>query len=829
MADVHCPHCDARNPAGAVRCWNCQENLKPEPSKDESADWLESLRGDGPSEEATPWVSGDNSSEEPPAGEAPDWLARIRDRSQSEIGQEDKPAEDWAAFDSNDAEQAEDVPDWMKDMAGEGDRGSSSDGDDWLSAFAASNNSASPDFSAGPPAAEPVGSGQDEPGEDWLKELQSWQSSQEGGEKEETPTSDTPSAETPLAWQAKSEEPEPEAGEEEETGGLGWLKSLSDEGFAPDDSEESFEEETPQEPAPFKMEDDGGMDWLSRFSSGEGQEQPAKPQAETPAETGSAGFMAGWDIPFEKEPSGSEPEPEQEEKTSQPRNPFAFEEDEEDWSPVAQSGDQPQERGEQVGLPSWLFAGDDEASPPASAGQPSAVEQPGSETGLPSEEPAAFTAEPGDLPDWLKNRSEVEQPAEDAETPETPFSLTETPETPETAFTFEEASEAPEETPETSEETSETPITPFTPFSAEELPAWLSEESLEPPVVEPVNKPAFVFDETGEFAEPVEPEDHPFSDEEMPEWLASGEEAEADAAGTPAEGAEIAPAQVPGWLEAMRPVEAVAPGGTAVDDSHTEKFGPLAGIQGTLPSEGIAGQYRKPPVYSIRLHVSDKQRAHATILEESIADESKPSEVRPQRKGVSQVLLRLLIAIILIGILLFSGALNRAEPTGSDPSFGYINFRTQVDHFADGAPVLVAFEYNPAYSAEMRLAASGVLEQLMRRNARITAISTTPAGPVLADALLTEVADTAGVTNTSDRIVNLGYLAGGTLSLQQFAISPQEVTRYQFELGGDRQAGLGSARPGRRAGAGRLLPGHRTDRDPRRGPGLGGAGGAVLW
>ncbi len=777
MADVRCPHCDALNSADAERCWNCQQDLPAAGAGKDDSGWLDSLREDGSSGE-TPWGSDANSPEDTtPAGESfndsPDWLSRIRDRSQSEMAQPPTSGINWDAIPSDDAEKTEDLPDWLKDMAGE--EGESSGQNDWLNALGVGGESDS--TPANPFASDPGdsanGASEAEPDEEWLRNLQSWQSAQEPGDSEETPAKQTPVGDQSGSRQTSSDETQSKGGAESfpapsdtDPTDLGWLKSLSTEDSV-DDSDQGFEDEAPQAaaPEPFSRPDDG-MDWLSRFSADDSADTPAG----TPAETSPApafdtsDFLSDWEAPLEEEAS----KPEEPQKPQESSSSFFYNIEDEDWSSAIpaqeQPEDLPQERKEEPGLPSWLFTGDDEETPSAASTLPDAFSL---EEEPPAQEPeqADISAIPGTLPDWMRSEvgpgqafepSEEAQPVEDAE--ETPAEIT------------------PAETPE------QTPATPYTPFLSEELPDWLSEKSLEPPVVEPEDKPAFVFDETGEFAEPVEPEDHPFAEEEMPEWLESGAAAEDAAEAAKAKGSEIAPGQLPGWLEAMRPVEAVAPGeAAAVDDSHMEKSGPLAGIPGALPSESISGQYRKPPVYSMRLHVSDKQRAHAAMLEESIADESKPSELRPQSKGSSQVLMRLLIAVALIGLLIFSGALSRTQPQGSDTSFGYINFRTQVEGVTEGAPVLVAFEYQPAYSAEMRLASSGVLEQLLARGARITAVSTTPAGPVLAEDLITQAADAAGVTNLGDRFVNLGYLAGGTLSLQEFAIRPQEVTRYQFD------------------------------------------------
>ncbi len=790
MAEVRCPHCDARNPDGAERCWNCHESLAPEGADD--SNWLDSLREDGSSEESV-WGSDPNApSPQTPAGSSseddpPDWLARIQERSQAELDQ--TPSEEWGALSSPEAEPAQGLPDWLLDMTGDQ---AGSAGDDWLSALGSSDQE--------PQGASDSAAGA-QPDEEWLKNLQDWQSTQETGGPPETPPAE-PAAPTeiqpeqPFTWQPEEEDEispagaevfsAPDAGEDD---GLGWLANL------PMDEDTPDEPHPPSAPAPFLAEEDG-LDWLSRLSDGE--PSAAEPAQASPFEGGA--FLSGWDQAGQEQ---EQPQPDQ------PSSAFQSDQDQDQdefaagpvaFSSASETGPQASDPAE---LPAWLFSDDAdspaqpaEPQPPAQQSSqadpepdwmraPSALEplseQPLSEQ-PPSEQPPSepqppeptgqadehiFAAEPGQMPDWLGqiggDRPQDEAKSESAPQPSEP------PQTP-----------SPDETSETGQEAAEMPAAPFTPFGEDGLPDWLSEESLDPPAPELTDKPAFVFDETGEFAEPLEPEDHPFADEEVPEWLASGENAEPAEPGAAGSGG-LTPAQLPGWLEAMRPVEAVAPDSAAPEGGRTEKSGPLAGIPGPLPTEAISAQYRKPPVYSIRLHVSDKQRAHATLLEESVAEESKPVEVRRARKPISDVLFRLLIALLLIGGLIFSGALQRVKPVSNEASFGYINFKTELQSLAQGAPVLVAFDYTPAYSAEMRLAASGVLEQLLARGARITAISTTPAGPVLAEDLIGQVAAAAGVQNKNDQFTNLGYLAGGILSLQEFALQPQQVTRYQFD------------------------------------------------
>ena len=88
-----------------------------------------------------------------------------------------------------------------------------------------------------------------------------------------------------------------------------------------------------------------------------------------------------------------------------------------------------------------------------------------------------------------------------------------------------------------------------------------------------------------------------------------------------------------------------APGGAGPDDQRVEKSGPLAGMRGVLPGEDLVAQYHKPPVYTSKLRVSDRQQAHAAMLEGLLGGESKPQEVPPEPTQAPQYLVRLATAV----------------------------------------------------------------------------------------------------------------------------------------------------------------------------------------
>ena len=336
------------------------------------------------------------------------------------------------------------------------------------------------------------------------------------------------------------------------------------------------------------------------------------------------------------------------------------------------------------------------------------------------------------------------------------------------------------------------------PFLAENLPNWLSEisgEDLDPSESE--KAPAFTF-ETDEVKEVEPSSSYPFSIEDMPEWLSEeaglqGVEGTLEEA---KEDVEIAPAQMPSWLQAMRPVEAVAPGKSrSRKPSAVEKAGPLAGLQGILPAEDLATQYRKPPVYSSKLHVSENQRTHADLFENVLEQESQSKAIRTEGVQIPQRVVRLVIAALLIGVLVLPMLVSPfSKPLAlSYPPESVIDFYQQVEALPDSVPVLVAFDYDPGFSGEMRFSAVGVLEKLISKRARIASVSTVAQGPVLGENLLQNAYQRASSAQPGlaaeytldQQTINLGYLAGGLASLQEFSVRPKQAVQYGFDSGLD--------------------------------------------
>ncbi len=382
-----------------------------------------------------------------------------------------------------------------------------------------------------------------------------------------------------------------------------------------------------------------------------------------------------------------------------------------------------------------------------------------------------------ELPDWLRNVA----PQPSTAKPETPVPA----ETPPWLAAFDaSASEAPAPAGPVGAE-AQPPGEPVSPFTGKDLPQWLSEK----PAMEEARQPAAPAPETGlgEGGVARLPEKLTLGGEEMPslpDWLGEAQPEEAAPPEAPAEGIE--PAQLPGWLQAMRPVEAVVLESAAAseDNQHVERAGPLVGLRGLLAGENLVTQYQKPPTISVKLRVTDKQRINASLLESILAEEIQPKQLRKERTRASQTLVRLLVGLCLIAVLaviLFSGGLPAGLSTPTLYPSETVAFNSLINNLPDGAPVLLAFDYETGLSGEMNVTAAPVIDHLVAKQARLVIVSTIPAGPVLGQQLIAAAAQKQPGYSLANKTVNLGYLAGGATSLQEFTLNPKQAAAYALD------------------------------------------------
>lgn len=639
-------------------------------------------------------------------------------------------------------------------VAGEGGQPPEEAGEgreDWLEAF----------------RAEAVGAGEEEENdeeafEDWLGRLEEVSASEEpeGEAEEEVP--DWLARLRAEEAAAAEEAPEGEPEEAEEEGGPDWLGRLR--------PAEGYEEGPPEEPPPA---------WLSE-AEGAGEE-PAGPEAEAPEEVEEPaepeGAVPDWLAELQAEGQAEAPEAAPEGEPEEAELP--------DWlsEPVAEEAP----AGEEEELPDWLAELREEGgaapeevapeeAPPSEWAEPAEAEAPGvAEEAGPELEP--LPAE--EIPGWLAQEAEPEPEAEvegegEGEEGEVPEWLARIRE----QEAAERAAAQPAEEPAPAEpEPEEEAAAPEA-----ERPAWL--EEVEPEAGEEAlpHVPAFVM---GEEAPPLEAADFDLSAVELPDWLSEVEAAEAEgAAGAPARGEEapdLAPATLPAWLEAMRPVETFRP---VVDlepeeELVVETVGPLAGLRGVLIAEPVVAKPRRSTIGGARLEVTERQFAQAEILRRLVETE--------EREGVAAVprarrLPLLWWAVSLLLTLAVAASLLLGTPTFGPPARVPRDLGSLiqlVDNLPADRPVLLVFDYEPGFSGELDAVAGALVEHLMARDLRLVTLSTRPTGPPLAERLLGSVGAGHGAEN-GKTYLHLGYLAGGPTAVQLFAAAPRRAVLEGF-------------------------------------------------
>ncbi len=326
-----------------------------------------------------------------------------------------------------------------------------------------------------------------------------------------------------------------------------------------------------------------------------------------------------------------------------------------------------------------------------------------------------------------------------------------------------------------------------------EMPDWLSslkpEEALpldqgqaftpEPPAVTPQEStpsPAFTQDAISGMDV-----DAAFGSMQLPDWLSSatgeGTTAAEENLPLPTQPKEeaIAPAELPSWVQAMRPVESAMPEAEAGPrDTTTETSGPLAGLQGVLPViPGVVNPSSKPKALSVKLSATDEQQAQAALLEQILQAETSPSPMKAASVVTSQRILRwLLTAVVLlsVGFVVLSGTQIFPLPD-TVPNETNLAMQT-VNAIPENSTVLVVFDYEPSTIGEMEASGSSLMDNLLLlKHPHLALISTSPTGPAMAEHFMSTTLSARGYL-AGQQYVDLGYLPGGIAGIYNFSQNP---------------------------------------------------------
>ncbi len=520
-------------------------------------------------------------------------------------------------------------------------------------------------------------------------------------------------------------------------------------------------------------------DWLDRLrQSGAGEGQPL------PERLGADGLT---------ESAKEEPAPGEQ--------PAEAADDEPDWLGGMPRADVGRDEGPPEGeVPEWLAQyegdqeGEEEQQVPEWLARIRAREREGGEAG-----PALPAVET----DWLNQLREGAMP-QDGEAPPGEPPAAEPPaaeptpavaEVPMPEEEPEEQAQRPEQKPQVEHE----PLPPL------EAPAILSvPQEEQPPTAEPEPKPpaeepdwlggvgelkdetlphvpALIL-ETGEPAAPGGTQDLDLEAIDLPDWLGELKETGAEEAEKEAK-PDLAPATLPAWLEAMRPVETFRP---AVEiepeeDQIVESAGPLAGLRGGLMAEPVVAMPRTPTIGGAKLDITERQFAQAELLHRMVEEEEREITPMPAGRGRLPLMRWALSLVLLLAVALpvFAGV--PRFPLPSRLPLDLPALTELVNSLPTEPPVLVVFDYDPGYSGELDAVAGALFQHLVARELRIITVSTRPAGPPLAERLMQRVAPELALTNGEDYL-HLGYLSGGPTAVQLFAALPREAILRGFLL-----------------------------------------------
>ncbi|HEX2989486.1 MAG TPA: hypothetical protein VHO49_02350 [Anaerolineales bacterium] len=820
MADLRCPNCGKDNPDSLTVCQFCQSPLVPEPRLQ---------IGDKPTKKTTGEL-------EPVL---PDWLRDVRQQAR-EAAEEDaaqtasmpktqkeEPPDLLAGLAFQNDSNEEDVPDWLASLSPKKEEKKPAAPPTREPDFFAQFNQNAPPFVGEPEAESPADTGSDQPSlSSDHDELSDWfaRAAEEPAEPF-TLEPDASDLDLKAHLSPRKDEPAPPAED------LSWLRGLETEARktgelpSPQQEEWSFD---PNAPGDASGGDD--LSWLNELGSlpmTEGSapqaSQPtddlswlntlgAVPAADEPPPASQLKDDLSWlnaypepSAPVQPEPHAPQAdlswlnEPGSPPEAQEPAKPSAPSQQDLSWLNDLGSYAAPDEPASPRDQPkedlSWLTGFAETYEPPkADAPLPASQEDLSwlNDLGAGQQAPAPFETqlpEPGEQEDlsWLNELKSSDEPSEEAAPPTVDLPHV-SPFTPRQTAPLEEGADP--DVPDWLKNAAEQPSLPL---GAEALDQFREDYKIPSQPEEPFSWKSFV-----QGIEPKE-EDQPASSTEaaslsnqevdslfsvdMPDWLSRPEpEPSAPASqdiGINAEGGEaLAPADLPSWVQAMRPVEAVisdaAPGAA---DQPAERQGPLAGLRGVIPVAPI-GSSRRPQPIPLKLQASEEQQASAALLEQLLLNETTARPFASEPVVISQRMLRWAIAALLL-IVLGSVVFLRTQvmPVSTVLPAYVADVSNVVMSIAEDAPVLVILDYEPALAGELEASSGPLLDQLVsQRHPHLSFVTTSPSGPALAERLLanTNISRPEGYGYIAGQnYANMGYLPGGESGVLAFIQSPQ--------------------------------------------------------
>jgi hypothetical protein len=212
-----------------------------------------------------------------------------------------------------------------------------------------------------------------------------------------------------------------------------------------------------------------------------------------------------------------------------------------------------------------------------------------------------------------------------------------------------------------------------------------------------------------------------------------------------AEAAGLARAEIPAWLEAMRPTAEVAK--KTVEEEPPETEGLLEGLRGLLTPLPMIDVTRTGESAS-PAEINQAVLARAQLLQSLLTrpTEARQTKAHKRAASMSELLPRVLIAVVLLvtigGTLLISQdpALDSQIPSLAQPDTSSIaSMYVLIEGIAEEETVLVAFEYGPTNADELNSVAKAIMEHLIEQKANVSIATTQPEGLAVAEMLRSDI------------------------------------------------------------------------------------------
>lgn len=297
------------------------------------------------------------------------------------------------------------------------------------------------------------------------------------------------------------------------------------------------------------------------------------------------------------------------------------------------------------------------------------------------------------------------------------------------------------------------------------------------------------IDAEGEF--PIAVEDLPdWLVEEKPESETQEDEVQEEAQPEPPPEKKIEKAQLPAWLASLRPVHSVnqeVPASEPEPEPQPEvvDHGILAGIHGTLPASHSPQLVKETHAFGSELRLSPAQRRNVNLLRllvQTEDDDQQSQEVKQNGRG-NQKLLRLLVTalvLLLVIIPLFSTSVRGVTPALY--STEVVDALGIIQSLPENTPVLVTAHFEAGLAGELDWTAQPMLRHLVERRVPLALSSTNVTGFAILKKMVGDAVKTGTGYAVDEKVVELGYLPGGTIGLGALVVNPLAALPFTTDI-----------------------------------------------